>query len=203
MKPALKLKSADIRRKTGFTLIELLVVIAILGILAAAVLVAINPGKRMAQARDAQRKNDINSIANAIIAYTVLHDGSVPPDTFNCESSLGTSGTTCNLASFLTPYGWNMANNSLADTLVYKDGAFKRMPTDPKNDTTYYYVYEPGDQASGTGPCNPLKCITYWIGAQLEAPENGKNIFRCSDKTGGNGPGCMAVSGTFGNGSLP
>ena len=43
----------------GFTLIELLIVIAILGILAAAVLVAANPGKRTKQARDAARKNDI------------------------------------------------------------------------------------------------------------------------------------------------
>lgn len=37
--------------KRSFTLIELLIIIAILGILAAAVLVAINPGKRMAQAK--------------------------------------------------------------------------------------------------------------------------------------------------------
>jgi len=38
-------------RLKSFTLIELLIVIAILGVLAAAVVVAINPGKRMAQAK--------------------------------------------------------------------------------------------------------------------------------------------------------
>ncbi|KKR78283.1 MAG: General secretion [Candidatus Curtissbacteria bacterium GW2011_GWA1_40_9] len=53
----------------GFTLIELLVVIAILGILAAAVLVAINPGKRTRQAQDAKRKNDIGAIATEVQGY--------------------------------------------------------------------------------------------------------------------------------------
>ena len=58
-------------RKTlkGFTLIELLIVIAILGILAAAVLVAINPGKRTRQAQDAKRKNDIGAIATELQGY--------------------------------------------------------------------------------------------------------------------------------------
>ncbi len=55
--------------KGAFTLIELLVVIAILGILAAAVLVAINPGKRTRQAQDAKRKNDIGALATEVQAY--------------------------------------------------------------------------------------------------------------------------------------
>jgi len=53
----------------GFTLIELLVVIAILGILAAAVLVAINPAKRQRQAQDAKRKNDIGALATEVQGY--------------------------------------------------------------------------------------------------------------------------------------
>lgn len=58
-------------RKTfkGFTLIELLIVIAIMGILAAAVLVAINPGKRTKQANDAKRKNDIGALATELQGY--------------------------------------------------------------------------------------------------------------------------------------
>ena len=53
----------------GFTLIELLIVIAILGILAAAVLVAVNPVKRQNQAKDANIKADVGSIATALQAY--------------------------------------------------------------------------------------------------------------------------------------
>lgn len=56
-------------RVRGFTLIELLIVIAILGILAAAVLVAINPGKRTRQAQDAKRKNDIGAMATELQGY--------------------------------------------------------------------------------------------------------------------------------------
>jgi len=62
------LKSAQKKLK-GFTLIELLIVIAILGILAAAVLVAINPGKRTRQAQDAKRKNDIGALATEMQGY--------------------------------------------------------------------------------------------------------------------------------------
>ena len=46
-------KSAVKKYFKGFTLIELPIVIAILGILAAAVLVAIDPGKRTRQAQEA------------------------------------------------------------------------------------------------------------------------------------------------------
>lgn len=63
----------------GFTLIELLIVIAILGILAAAVLVAINPGKRTRQAQDAKRKNDVGALATELQGfYTSPGAGSYP-----------------------------------------------------------------------------------------------------------------------------
>jgi len=54
---------------SGFTLIELLVVIAIIGVLAAVILVAINPAERLAQSRDSGRKNDIGQLATALEAH--------------------------------------------------------------------------------------------------------------------------------------
>lgn len=53
----------------GFTIIEVLVVIAIVGLLASAVIIAINPSKRIAQANDARRKSDLGSIARALQTY--------------------------------------------------------------------------------------------------------------------------------------
>ena len=67
----------------GFTLIELLVVIAILGILAAVVLVAINPAQRIAEANDTKMKSAVSSVATAVEAcYTQTATG----DYTGCDS---------------------------------------------------------------------------------------------------------------------
>jgi len=55
--------------KKGFTLIELLVVIAVLGVLAAAVVAAINPVAKINSAKDADTKSDISQIAGAMQSY--------------------------------------------------------------------------------------------------------------------------------------
>lgn len=52
--------------KKGFTLIELLIVIAIIAILAAIVFVALDPGRRFADARDARRASDLVELLTAI-----------------------------------------------------------------------------------------------------------------------------------------
>lgn len=55
-----------INNKKGFTLIEILVVIGIIAILAAIIVVAINPARQFAQARDSQRISNLNTILNAV-----------------------------------------------------------------------------------------------------------------------------------------
>jgi len=62
----------------GFTLIELLVVIGIIAILAAIVIIAINPGYQFAQARNAQRWSNVNTIINAVHQYMVSTKGQLP-----------------------------------------------------------------------------------------------------------------------------
>lgn len=66
------------RPQPGFTLIELLLVIGIIAILAAVVIVAINPSKQLADARNAQRRSDVNTLLNAVYQYSIDTNGSLP-----------------------------------------------------------------------------------------------------------------------------
>ena len=64
----------------GFTLIELLLVIGIIAILAVAVFVALNPAKRFADARDARRESDVETILSALHQYNIDQKGVFPTD---------------------------------------------------------------------------------------------------------------------------
>lgn len=55
-----------LRRQAGFTMIELLIVIAILGILAVAVLAAINPIEQINRGRDTGSRSDSEQLLSAI-----------------------------------------------------------------------------------------------------------------------------------------
>lgn len=59
----------------GFTLIEILVVIGVLAILTTIVLVAVNPGRQFAQARNTQRHANVAAILNAVSNRVVDHRG--------------------------------------------------------------------------------------------------------------------------------
>lgn len=66
-------KRKSIRR--GFTLIEILVVIGIIAVLAAVVLVAINPARQFKLARDSQRVSNVNALLNSISQNIAEHRG--------------------------------------------------------------------------------------------------------------------------------
>lgn len=59
------------RYKLGFTLIELLIVIAILGILAAGILVVIDPFEQLARSRDSVRISAMRQLSKAMSGYRI------------------------------------------------------------------------------------------------------------------------------------
>ncbi len=81
----------------GFTLVELLIVIGIIAVLATAVIIAINPGRQFAQARNSTRQSHINSALNAVLSYQAGDMGKFPNfipsypgavDLLSCEEDL-------------------------------------------------------------------------------------------------------------------
>ncbi len=89
--------------RKGFTLIELLVVIGIIGILAAVVLVAVNPGRQFASARDTQRRADLYSITNAIYQYAAENNGNLPTVITTTPTHVGTGGGLVDLSAVIVP----------------------------------------------------------------------------------------------------
>jgi len=133
----------------GFTLIELLVVVTIIATLAVAVFVALNPAKRLVDAKDARRTSDVDTILTAIHAAIVDNKGSVPTNLplAGQERQLGTGDATvatgCGTA--LTLNGCNTpaltaCANLLTDLNVDLIPYLKSMPIDPSGGPTYTSV---------------------------------------------------------------
>lgn len=54
------------KKRAGFTLIEISIVMGLIAVLAASVIVAINPARQFKQARNSQRISNVNAILNAV-----------------------------------------------------------------------------------------------------------------------------------------
>lgn len=106
------MKKTNVSKEQGFTLIEILVVIGIIAVLAAIVLVAINPALRFAQAQNNQRSSNLTAILDAAGQYIVDNQGDA--------SGLGLPTTESDITEALCD---ELVNDYLAG-----------MPTDPDGD---------------------------------------------------------------------
>ena len=138
MKPLAYLKR---RMRYGFTLIELLLVIGIIAILASIVIVAINPTKQLGDARNAQRRSDVNTILNAVYQYSIDNNGTLP-------STIDTTNTE------ICASGAELCTSSISlDVLTGTQ--LIAIPQDPQNATTSgtnYFIYKTGSRVIVSAP---------------------------------------------------
>lgn len=117
-------------KQKGFTLIELLVVLGIIAILAAIVIIAVNPARQFALARNSVRNANVNTILNASWQYAIDNKGVLPAAiTDNALEICKTGSASC---------------AGLADlSVLTQDGKYVvKIPEDPKsaaaNGTGYF-----------------------------------------------------------------
>lgn len=150
------------QKSRAFTLIELLIVIAIIAILAAAVLVAVDPARRLHQSRNAQRWESVVTMLEAIKQYQVDHDGDLPDTSVAIDSvaatvqiigeSVGSCGSlTCD---GVTVVGSNCGVSGLDTDL---DGYIARIPYDPttgSGSNTRFFINKDDTESIIVGACD-------------------------------------------------
>ncbi len=126
----------------GFTLIELLVVLGILGILAAALLAAINPVEQLNKARDAALENTASEFISATVQYYAAHN--TLPWTTGCYPSAGLNGQ-------ITSVSLSSLSNCITNPLV-SEGELKQSFLSNTANLQNIYI-------TSTGPNTTMACF--------------------------------------------
>jgi prepilin-type N-terminal cleavage/methylation domain-containing protein len=115
-----------IHTRRGFTLIELLVVIGIIAILASVVIVALNPARQFAQARNTQRSSNVNTILNAIGQNMVDNRGNwtcaagpLPTSSTNMASTGGYNILACIVPTYVSVMPTDPTSGSYVSDVNY------------------------------------------------------------------------------------
>ncbi|MBI4100339.1 prepilin-type N-terminal cleavage/methylation domain-containing protein [Candidatus Microgenomates bacterium] len=155
------------RRKAmrGFTLIELLIVIALIGILAVALLSAINPLEQMRKGRDSARRSDSTELLNAIERfYASFQCYPWEWDGADCTATPLGGPIAVNAASFgvAGDLEWLLTNNELKAEFERRDAVDDQllcMTADATTDVVSV-CFEPESQTGRSGGLGPTRNVT-------------------------------------------
>jgi len=145
------------QKPKGFTLIELLIVIGIIGILAAIIYVAVDPARRLAEARNAERWSSTNAVLNAILKYTVDNAGTMPSALTGEDTGtyvLGTGGT-CSTCSATSTTGVDPCINLENELVPTYLSSIPQDPSNPSASDTQYYIFRSSAGRITVGACSP------------------------------------------------
>ena len=127
-------------------------------------LVAVNPGRQFAQARDTQRRSDLYAITNSVYQFAAEHNGNLPDndgdDTLNgfpqVATCIGTDAAAPNSCFNLGTATNEAGTETIVSTYI------AAIPMDPGAGTdanTQYTIYQSGEGrlvAEATGELTPL-----------------------------------------------
>lgn len=89
--------------KKAFTLIEVLLVIVIIAILAGIVIIAVNPGRQISQANNAQRDSDVLAVLDAVHQYGIDNRGVLPAAITAVPTVVGSGAAEIDICTDLVP----------------------------------------------------------------------------------------------------
>jgi len=139
--------------KKGFTLLEILLVVGIIAILAGIVILAINPSKQLGDTRNAQRRSDVLSIANAVYQYMIDNNGTAPVTI----PTTGTCGALATLIATSSATSTAIGSVDLYTTLVTASSTYlNAMTRDPLASTSTGYGVLRSTATGRITVCAPL-----------------------------------------------
>lgn len=79
----------------GFSAVKVILLVTALFLLTGISVLAINPGEKLGDRNNAQRKVDISSIANAIYQYSTINAGTLPKTILATSTEICKTGVRC------------------------------------------------------------------------------------------------------------